>query len=231
MSEETSETTTNSGDARYAYRDRDTQYVYVYDEPHPDLEARPNFERIDPGTVPPSAQAAFERAQAELRSIESSAAIHAQRVEVSADEAARAAGAGATSAPASGPYTPTAANRQAAGVNPPHGVLSRPGAHAVQIGDNPDEHPRTREELLAQAEWERTHPDAVGITQRSELGQRIDDGETATEAAKAVGVPVTEPGTPATTYVGEPTGDGDGDQAAKPARKSTARKATSADKG
>jgi hypothetical protein len=158
----------------YGYKNKNTGDVFVYSETNPDLDARPNFERVDvdEDSIPETARMAAERAAAEVRSIEGSALINAQRVEVSGVEAARAMGAGAKSAegvdgPGALAVTPMGSHHRPESVNPGVGVLSRPGVDDVQIGPNPEEHPRTKEELLAQARLDSENPLNAGVLSRN----------------------------------------------------------------
>ena len=80
-----------------AYRNKNTDEVHVFDGTNPDLEARPNFERVEDMTkIPAAALRQAQRARVERDMIESSAGINAQRVEVSGAAAADAARSSAT---------------------------------------------------------------------------------------------------------------------------------------
>lgn len=169
-----------------AYRDKDNPgTVAVFEEANPDLDARPNFERVELETVPESAINAAKRARASREAIEASASIRAMRTEVEGEAAAAAMKAAAVSTETAGTLLANAAHYLPEPVTPSDGVLSRPGVDDVQIGDNPDEHPRTREELLAQAEYDAAHPRNAGVLKATAETRAAGDDKAKTRKATA----------------------------------------------
>lgn len=142
-----------------AYRNRNTQTIHLFDAENPDLEARANFERVDLDQVPGATldEARRERANREAiaRAEETRAAGRGVEITVDTDGIA----AGGTAEPAAGPLRG----------GHPDGVLSRPGADDVQIGPNPEQHPKTRAELLAQAALDAEVPQNVGVLVKQHL--------------------------------------------------------------
>ena len=156
-----------------AYKNTSNGEVYVFDEARPDLDARGNFERVaDPGEIPQSALDALARARAERESIAAAAKTVAQRVEAQSTEVTTAAAAVATSVP-----EPTAAMTGAHLApdveNPVQGVLARghtPGA--LQIGPDPEAHPRTLADLEAQAARDSEELATKGVLARAADSRR-----------------------------------------------------------
>jgi hypothetical protein len=141
-----------------AYKNTNTDEVHVFDGVNPDLEARNNFVQVDIATVPNSAIRAAQRARAERDSIEASAGIHATRVEVSGQESARAARAGATGGTSTSREPVLASARPADGTHTGEGVLAREGRTGP-----------SRAELEDRAEHERLNPDPRGVLSRPSL--------------------------------------------------------------
>lgn len=204
----------------HAYRNKNTGDVYAFDGPSADLEARSNFERVKVSEVPAATLQALDVARAKRASIEHSAHLNAQRVEVSGREAARAAGAAAEPTGSTGTPVSAAGTGVASTSKPTNdGILSRPGMRAVQIGPNPEQHPSTRAELEAQAAKDAEQPAAPGVLSRDDETLVADTKQAAAEIADATGEDVA-------------TGDGEtvsGDQGdgETPAKATRARRSTS----
>lgn len=163
----------------YVYTDRDQpESRYVFTEPSPDLEARPNFTRVDNlDGVPQATIDALRRAKAERASVEAASATRTRRVELDADEVVAAHQAGNVSLDGPGAVLATAAHYQGQPSTPPTGVLSRPGVDAVQIGPNPEQHPRTREELQAKADADALEAGNTGVLSRQSLSTKNGGGQ------------------------------------------------------
>jgi hypothetical protein len=149
--------TTSDGAEFVAYRNVNTKTIHLYDEPNADLEARSNFERVELTAVPASLieQARTERAN--RRSIAQAGVARAKRTGAVVDETTPA-----EPVEVSGAMAPTPPTRRT-GAGDPNGVLSRPGVDDVQIGPNPELHPRTDAELSAQAQLDAEVPQNVGV--------------------------------------------------------------------
>jgi hypothetical protein len=161
-----SETKNDGAQNLVAYKNNNTDHVYVFDTENADLEARSNFRRVELSEVPQGALDAALRAKAERDAIEGSATIRARRVEVRGEEAAAAMGARATGAEPNGSIVTTGNHLTPDGETPGAGILSRPGIRDTQIGPDPDRHPRGLEALEAQARYDTDNPSNAGVLSR-----------------------------------------------------------------
>jgi hypothetical protein len=163
----------------YAYTDRDQPgSLYVFAEANDDLENRPNFSRVDDVDIPQATKDALARAEAEEKAKETAATSRAHRVEAASDEATAAAHARARAqAPATAALATAAHYGGGRDVNPPEGVLSRPGVDATQIGANPELHPKTRAELEEKARLDAEQANNTGVLTRAELSARAGDAQ------------------------------------------------------
>jgi hypothetical protein len=150
-----------------AYKNKNTGHTHIFEGASPDLDARPNFERVSLDEVDPEALDEARRERAARQSIEASADIHRMRVEVQGEEAARAAGANATSLDGGAVIASTVAPvAKRIGAGAPDGVLSRPGVDDVQIGPDPHLHPKGEAALRAQARLDSEIPSNAGVLAR-----------------------------------------------------------------
>lgn len=147
---------TDNAAGMVAYKNRNTGDVFVFDGPNAELEARANFEQCDAGDVPQHVLDAHKRARAERSMIEAAAADRADVTEARA--AAAVAAANQESTDPAGVIAVTGSHEGWQGPNDGTGVLSREGVNDVQIGPDPDEHPKTYAELLAKAEEDSQNP-------------------------------------------------------------------------
>lgn len=214
------------GDGFVAYRNKNTNEVHVLEGTSPDLEARPNFERVDLDQVPADALDLARRERQARESIRVSADIRKLRTEASAEEAARAAGANAAAVTSGAVVVSTdspAARRTGAGA--PDGVLSRPGVDDVQIGPDPHLHPKGQAALRAQARLDADYPQNVGV-----LARQHAEGDAASEAvpeeAREAGAEIAGEVPNAGPQADSPTAGDAAGGTVTPARKTTGRKAT-----
>jgi hypothetical protein len=213
-SHEREQTTVSNGTGEIvAYKNLNTNEIHLSDGEHPDLEARPNMQRVSLDEVPPSALTAALRAKAEQGSI---------------DQAAGDRVAGGFHDRGPGPVMATGAHYNPGGSNDATGILSRPGMRDVQIGEKPWEHPTGTEQLAARAEHDRMYPDRRGVIERGEQPAPIATGELlsppAPEAPEQIQPPEAQidlegagDGTPTTPVTVTPADDdADGDDPADP---------------
>ncbi|MEU8023760.1 hypothetical protein AB0B88_16245 [Micromonospora haikouensis] len=195
-----------------AYRNRNTNHVHVYEGVAADLEARPNFERISLDEVDPEVLDEARRERAARESIAASADIKRVRTEVQGGEAARAAGAAATSTEAGATIASTVAPpAKRTGAGAPDGVLSRPGVDDVQIGPNPEQHPKGEAALRAQARLDSEIPANAGVLARQHAAGEPVSKEVPPEAREK-GAELAEAAPNTGPQVHEPQPDnGDGD--------------------
>lgn len=211
-----------------AYRNTSTNEIHVLEGRAPDLEARPNFERVNLDQVPADALDEARRERQARQSIAASADIKKVRTEVTGEEAARAAGASATGdAGGSVVVSTDAPPARRIGAGSPDGVLSRPGVDDVQIGPNPELHPKGQAALRAQARLDADYPQNVGV-----LARQHATGDPASEAVpdeareKGAEIAGTVPNTG--PQADSPTSGDAAGGTVTPAKKTAARKATGA---
>lgn len=163
MSEDTKSGAADAGAEFVAYRNRNDGTIHLYDEANPDLDARGNFERVELSAVPAATIEEARRERANIASIANATTARQNRMRAGkdGDPEAHELGLGAVLAD-----TPTT---KRIGAGHPAGVLSRPGVDDVQIGPNPDQHPKTLAELRAQAALDAEVPQNVGVLVKQHL--------------------------------------------------------------
>lgn len=171
------------------YYNSNTQQKVTYSSPQPRLEALPQWRVVNTGDDDAS-DVAVSRAEAEKRSIEEASKSRAQSATKYHEEALEIAAASAKSTDG-GPANVTFASTTPDGFPATEGVLARAKGDqqsgALQIGPDPDRHPRTREELEAKAEADSARIAALAPEESSVLnrpGMKPSDAEAAEDAAE-----------------------------------------------
>lgn len=156
----------------YVYKNKNTGDTYTFDQPAPDLEALPNWERQDV-EVPQYAVDAAARARAQQESIEEAARNRYDRTLAASSGDVNLSGA-RNSSLETGVPVPTLANTQALGEPDQTGLLSGDDARgrAVQIGPDQHVHPRTFEELVARQQADIENPPQTGVLGRAHRDHR-----------------------------------------------------------
>jgi hypothetical protein len=161
-----------------AYRNRNTGTIHLYDEKNPDLDARSNFEQVELSAVPAATLEEARRDRANTASIANATTARQNRLKAGKDgdpEPSEFGGSGITAA------TPVT---RRTGAGSPDGVLSRPGVDDVQIGPDPELHPKTDAELAAQVALDAEVPQNVGVLVKQHVeGADVTD-EVPSEARK-----------------------------------------------
>lgn len=164
MSEDTTKDGAADAGAEFvAYRNRNDQTIHLYDGPNPDLDARGNFERVELSAVPAATIEEARRERANRASI-----AHATNARRSRMSAGRDTDPEPHELALGGVLTETPTTKRV-GAGSPDGVLSRPGVDAVQIGPDPDKHPKTKAELAAQVALDAEQPQNVGVLVKQHL--------------------------------------------------------------
>ncbi len=160
------------------YYNQNTKAYAHTAEPNARLEALPQWQQVDDDPDGPVAQAAA-RAEAERKSIEEADAIRRKDATKYHEEALQISEASA--AQSGGVANVTLASTLPEGYKATEGVLARAkGDQAegrLQIGPDPEQHPRTREELEAKAQADSERIAALAPEQSSVLERAgVDDG-------------------------------------------------------
>lgn len=176
MSEDTTKESGAAADGAefVAYRNRNGGTIHLYDAVNPDLEARGNFERVELATVPAATIEEARRERANQASIANSTHARKGRIAQGLDGEPEAHEFGTSGVTAETPTT------KRVGAGSPDGVLSRPGANDVQIGPDPELHPKTKAELAAQVALDAEQPQNVGVLVKQHL-----DGDPASDEVPA----------------------------------------------
>lgn len=173
------------------YKNRNTGVTVTYSEARPRLESLPQWEQVDDPDDTTVTDAATGRAEAERASIEEAARHRSSRAERYHEEALEISKASAEARENVSAPNVTLSHLQPAGYTAADGVLTRAkGDHdagRLQIGDDPDAHPRTREGLEAKAAADSARiaaarPEDEGVLKRA--WEPLPDADTVrTEAA------------------------------------------------
>lgn len=161
----------------HLYRNKNTGDEYMLADRDPSLDARPNFEYV--GTADGDNAAAT--ANAERDSIAAAAQYRSGKATAPTPAGAAVPTTSHTSTAAR--EIVTDADRDEAGVT---------GASATQIGPHPELHPRTQEELEAQAAHDVANPPTTGVLARAKADQKSGRTATARKPAKAAAAAKTD---------------------------------------